>query len=84
VVEQPRIKRQRQQIFHAMPAFDLAEIRHHDGNVAAEFPDELTARAAGRRGGSFVSATTAIIEKARSPSESALKRATRSTQTVSP
>ena len=55
------------------------QIRQHDRHVPAKFPDDLAASAARRRQRS-ASVTTAMASKPRSPSETALKIATRSAQ----
>src|SRR6478672_9706113 len=50
ILEQARVERQREQVLEAVMAFDLGKVREHDFEVAAELPQNLTARATGRRG----------------------------------
>ena len=55
-----------------------------DFDIAAKFPQDLAARAAGRASTFQSSAATAMRRNWRAPSEIALNTATRSAQTVSP
>src|SRR6476620_3162464 len=50
LLEQPVVKRQRQQIAHLVLAADRREIREDHADVAAVFPQQLTTRPARRRG----------------------------------
>src|SRR5687768_16057515 len=47
-LQQPRIERMRQQVFQAVRALAVGEVGEPDLEVAAELPQNLPARAAGR------------------------------------